>query len=286
MSAEPDDGPVSDARLERRIWLRVVVIGLIAFPFVAAINASSLITEASRAGVALDAHEPWLLELTSAAGSILLLPAVAALERRFPVVASGILRSLAVYLPASVVFSLLHTAVMVALRKLLVPVILGQPYVYFGPSPWADLVYEYRKDVFIVAVLIGLLTLSRLVEEGRQEAAAARADARRSGRLTLKSGGHTIHLDARDVQWAQSNGNYVELHADGKTHLPRITLADLEDQLRHAGIDVARVHRSRLLNRAVVAEVRPNRSGDMTIRLRDGTEIKGSRRYRDQLDGQ
>lgn len=270
--------------LERRTWLRVALIGLLAFPFVAAINASSIITEASRAGAELDPRLPWLLELTSAASSLLLLPLVAALERRFPVMSGSALRAVYIYLPASVVFSLLHVAVMVLLRKALVPLTLGESYVYFAGSPLADLVYEYRKDLFIFGVMIGLLTLSRLIEQGRQETVAARAEARESGRLTLKSGGRTIYLQASDFEWAQSNGNYVDVMASGRQHLPRITLTELAEQLRGAGVDVVRVHRSRIINRGVVAQVKPTRSGDVVITLTDGTQVPGSRRYRDQLE--
>jgi DNA-binding LytR/AlgR family response regulator len=43
------------------------------------------------------------------------------------------------------------------------------------------------------------------------------------------------------------------------------------------------VHRSRLINREKVREVVPTGDGDVIIRMLDGTELRGSRRYRDAL---
>ncbi|WP_434740661.1 hypothetical protein [Micromonospora sp. SH-82] len=69
-------------------------------------------------------------------------------------------------------------------------------YTFFVDPP-TDLLYEYRKDLFAYAVIIGLLTLSRQIELGNQEAAEARKEAQESGRLTLKSGGRTIVKGSR-----------------------------------------------------------------------------------------
>ncbi|WP_431727174.1 LytTR family DNA-binding domain-containing protein [Verrucosispora sp. TAA-831] len=248
----------------------------------AAINAMTLITDAQRYSGGVRWAEPWLLEMTSVAGALILVPAVAALERRVPLASGMTLRNGAVLIAASVPFSLAHVGIMVGLRTALIPSVTGKTYTFFV-DPLTDLLYEYRKDLFLYAVLVGLLTLSRQIELGRQEAAAARAEARKSGRLTLKSQGHTIHLRARDFTWAQASGNYVDVMAAGKSYLPRTTLNDLEEQLHSASVDVVRVHRSRLVNREQITEVRPTRNGDVEIHLADGTTVKGSRRYRDRL---
>ncbi|MER5457604.1 LytTR family DNA-binding domain-containing protein [Micromonospora sp. NPDC002389] len=272
----------TDHELERRTWVRVALICVVTFPLVAAVNAMTLVTDARRSTGDVQWAEPWLLEMTSVVGALLLVPAVAALERRVPLVSGMTLRHGAVLLAASVPFSLAHVGIMVGLRTVLIPLATGKAYAFFV-DPLTDLLYEYRKDLFLFVVITGLLTLSRQIELGRQETAAARADARESGRLTLKSQGHTIHLRARDFSWAQASGNYVDVMAAGKSYLPRTTLNDLEQQLHSAKVDVVRVHRSRLVNREQITEVRPTRSGDVEIHLADGTTVKGSRRYRDRL---
>ena len=268
--------------LERRTFLRVVIICAISFPLLGAINATSLITDFQRAGTPAGAGQAWLLEMTSAVAALALLPVVAVVERRFSMAQGTMLRHGVVLAAFSVPFSLAHVALMVGLRIILVPLFFGGEYVFFT-EPLTDLVYEYRKDLFTYAAMIGLLTLSRQIEVAQLETAAAREEARTSGQLTLKSGGRTLHLRGRDVDWAQSSGNYVDVMAGEKTYLPRITLSELEAQLRSAKVDVVRVHRSRLVNRARISEVRPTRSGDVDIHLVDGSVVKGSRRYREAL---
>ncbi len=272
----------SEERIDRRIRRKVMLLCLFSFPAVGAINASSQTTDAARQGSAIDPALPWIYELTSVGVMLLLVPLVILLERYFPLVPGNIARSLAALAAGSVLFSLLHVAGMVLLRTLLVPAIVGGEYVFFDET-LTDLVYEYRKDVFPFAVIIGMISLSRSIEESREEAEAARAVAHDTGRLTLKSGGRTIFLDAASLEWARAAGNYVELRAGGRIHLPRITLTALEEQLRAAGVDVVRVHRSHVVNRAMISEVSPAGDGDYRVKLRDGQELRGSRRYRDQI---
>jgi hypothetical protein len=272
----------SDHRIDRRIWRRVMMICLCSFPAVAAINASSQWTDAVRQGSTIDPALPWIYEFTSVGAMMLLVPLLILLERRFPLVPGSIAPSLLALAAGSVAFSLLHVAGMVLLRMVLVPAIVGPAYTFFE-DPLTDLVYEYRKDLFPYAAIIGMISLSRSIEESREEAEAARTVAHDTGRLTLKSGGRTIFLDAASLEWAKAAGNYVELSAAGRTHLPRITLTALEEQLRAAGIDVVRVHRSHVVNRAMIAEVTPAGDGDYRVRLRDGQELRGSRRYRGEL---
>jgi DNA-binding LytR/AlgR family response regulator len=85
------------------------------------------------------------------------------------------------------------------------------------------------------------------------------------------------------VEWAKAADNYVEVKANGVTHLARMTLAALETQLRLAGIDAVRVHRSYVVNRAWISEIIPSGDGDFRIRMSDGSELRGSRRYRENL---
>ena len=73
------------------------------------------------------------------------------------------------------------------------------------------------------------------------------------------------------------------MQAGGATHLARMSLTALHDQLQSAGVDVVRVHRSHLVNRARIARVTPSGDGDVRIEMSDGSELRGSRRYRDNL---
>lgn len=272
----------AEAALEHRVAARVFLIMALFLIAIGLLNAFGLLTEAERDGRVLDPRVPFILELSSVLAILALAPLVIRFERRVPFTAETWRSALLWHALGSIVFSLLHVALFIVLRSAAYSVILGAGYSFFTDAP-TDLLYEYRKDVFPYAVLILMLGLQRSLEEHRREAEAARADARRTGKLTLKAGGRTIFLDAASLDWASAAGNYVEIRANGATHLARISLAALEELLSDAGVDVARVHRSHLVNRAKVREIAPVRDGDFRIRMADGAELRGSRRYRSSL---
>lgn len=267
--------------IDRRVLLRVWAIGAVFLVAVGIINALTLITEAERAGAPYDVREPWLLEGTSVLVLFLLVPAVAWFERRFPFAADTWPRMLGWHLLGSLGFAAAHIAGLWLLRTLVFGA-LGQPYTFLG-NPLTDLLYEYRKDLLPYAVVVLFLSLTRGIELAKREAEMARREARDTGRLTLKSGGRTIFLDAASLDWASAAGNYVEIRANGATHLVRIGLAALEQQLAEAKVPAVRVHRSRLVNRDKIREIIPTGDGDFRLRLADGAELRGSRRYRLEL---
>jgi hypothetical protein len=282
--AAPETAILTDAQIERRVLLRVLGIGALFLTGVGVINALTLVTEAERAGAPFDPLAPWLLELTSVVVLVALVPLVALFERRFPFTPETWRTAILWHVPGSVVFSALHVLGMWVLRSIAWAAVYGEPYAFLT-NLWSDLLYEYRKDIFPYAVIVLSLALVRALEQSRREAAEARSEARDTGRLTLKTGGRMLFLDARSLDWANAAGNYVEIRANGVTHLARIGLTALEQQLGAAGVDVARVHRSRLVNRAKVREVAPVGDGDFRITMADGSELRGSRRFRDALDG-
>ena len=84
-----------------------------------------------------------------------------------------------------------------------------------------------------------------------------------------------------EVVWVEAAGNYVELHRGASGLLHRASLADMQRRLEGAGF--VRIHRSRLVRREAVAAVESKPTGDFVVRLRDGRELAGSRRYRRPL---
>lgn len=270
-----------EANLDRRILRRAWIIATVFFPVVAVVNAASLLTDAERVGAGLDPRIPWILEFTSISVFLALVPLIAQLERWMPFTADNWRRALLAYAIASPVLSALHVGGMVILRKLIYPLVLGQEYRFFDDF-FQDAFYEYRKDLTAFAAILLVLTLVRGIEEQRREAQTAKSDARSTGRLTLKSGGRTIFLDARSFDWASAAGNYVEVRAAGQTHLARISLTALAEQLSEAGIDIARIHRSTIVNRTKVKATAPLGDGDFQVTATDGTELRGSRRYRQE----
>ncbi|MEP6826201.1 MAG: LytTR family DNA-binding domain-containing protein, partial [Ramlibacter sp.] len=88
---------------------------------------------------------------------------------------------------------------------------------------------------------------------------------------------------AADIEWLQAEGNYVGLHVNGHDYLLRSTLGDFLDRLDPSKF--TRVHRSYAVNLDRIAEIEPTDGGDARLKMRDGSTVPCSRRYRDNLAG-
>ncbi|MDM7861467.1 LytTR family DNA-binding domain-containing protein [Alteromonas sp. ASW11-36] len=102
-------------------------------------------------------------------------------------------------------------------------------------------------------------------------------------RLVVRDPGRIRLIDVKHVNYITGAGNYVELHLDdGKTVLHRETMTALEQQLDP---DVfIRIHRSSIVRRSFVIELRPNDKGDYTVILESGDLLTLSRRNRDKIE--
>lgn len=276
--------PLTDAEIERYVLVKLCLCAAGFYVVIAFINATTILADAARAGQQIDSREPWLLEYSSLFTVFALTPLVALYERNLQVTRLGWQRVLLAHLLGTVVFSAAHVAGMIALRSGLYPLVIGQPYVFFS-DPVSDLIYEYRKDLLPYAILVLVAGQLRRIEEHRREAQILSARAQETGRLTLKSGGRTILVEADALIWAQAAGNYVEIRANGTTHLARTSLAALAEQLNAAGVDAVQVHRSWIVNRDKITEIIPTRDGDFRLKMSDGSDLRGSRRYRHLLPG-
>ncbi len=100
-------------------------------------------------------------------------------------------------------------------------------------------------------------------------------------RLILKTDGRFILMDEAKVDWVESAGNYVCVHAAGATHIVRETLTRFAERLDPQQFQ--RIHRTTVINVARVRELLPFQRGDYLVILTDGTERILSRRSRDQF---
>ncbi|MBO6795672.1 LytTR family DNA-binding domain-containing protein [Maricaulis sp.] len=269
---------------ERRLRLTAMIAVFSLTLIMMTLNASSLLMEASRDGREINPLFPWLSEGTSAFYILVLFFGLLWLERRFPIERGTWRRNLVVHAGAALVWSSLHILAMGLTREAIYPALLGWDYRFFSyPGPFEVFLYELRKDLVTYTLQLMTLTALRTIEWHRMEAAAARRDARETQRLTLKCGGRIMHLEAMNFLTAKAAGNYVEIEFQTGSHLARITLAELQNQLVEARVDAVRCHRSWLVNRAQIREIRPTGEGDVEITLDSGRQVPGSRRYRDQL---
>lgn len=116
-------------------------------------------------GSTIAAWEPMTWELSSVVVMAVLALAVAAFERRFPLSGPGWPRRVLPHLLAAPVFSLLHTAGMVGIRKLVYR-LQGQSY-DFG-DPLLGYAYELQKDVISYALLAAACVALRAMRLRRE----------------------------------------------------------------------------------------------------------------------
>lgn len=235
-----------------------------------------------------------------------LTPLVVYLARRFPVGTARTGRNLAVHAVAGTALSLAALSLIYLLNRAvgaLEPVAL-----------WRWLTSTFHEGLTDYAVIVGaahLLDARRLssthaAHARRAEALLAERRARVRARLgtalrrprgrraprasapaataplMLRLTDRVVFVPPAEVRWVQADGHYVRIHTTGgATHTVRETLRALEARLHPAGF--VRIHRSTLVNLQQVRELRPWFAGDSLVLLRDGTELRMSRRYAGRL---
>jgi two-component system LytT family response regulator len=102
--------------------------------------------------------------------------------------------------------------------------------------------------------------------------------ARWADRVVVKQDQRTTVVMLADVQWLESDGNYVVLHAGRDTYQVRETLTSLESRLDPQRF--VRIHRRTIVDMRAMKELQPWFGGDQIMILRDGTRLRVSRSYR------
>jgi two-component system LytT family response regulator len=100
--------------------------------------------------------------------------------------------------------------------------------------------------------------------------------------LPIRDDAGTVRLDVTTIDWVDAAGDYMCVHADGRTYVLRETMKSLEAVLDPKIFQ--RVHRSTIVNVQRVRRLRPHTNGEYFLTLDDGQEIKLSRSYRDRVD--
>jgi len=85
-----------------------------------------------------------------------------------------------------------------------------------------------------------------------------------------------------DIDWIESSANYVRLHVKGVSRLLRMTMNQLETRLDPK--QFTRIHRSTIVRIDRIAEMTPLLHGDVKVTLKDGTELRLSRKFRNRLE--
>jgi DNA-binding LytR/AlgR family response regulator len=102
-----------------------------------------------------------------------------------------------------------------------------------------------------------------------------------SVRIAIKTEGRILLIDAGEVVAVEAKGRYVLLLQISSSHLLRESISTMAGKLNLHGF--VRIHRSVLVNAALVEEIHPMPSGDYLLRVRGGRELTASRTYKKNL---
>jgi hypothetical protein len=260
---------VTSGRRSDAIFVAAVALVGIA---IALVDAFSVVDDRARGGHPVPFWEPLVWETTSVFVLTALAPALMVFTRRFRPLADPWGQVIAAHLVGAVVWSLVHVTGMGVLRWAVYAAV-GDFYAPFAPL--SEFPYEFRKDLLVYFAIVAIyVAWLRLAAPPPQPASEADS-------IEIRDGARRHFVPLNEVVWIEAAGNYVELHRGATPILHRAPLSEMQRQLNSAGF--VRIHRSRLVRRAAIVEVESKPSGDYVVRLADGRELAGSRRYRKPL---
>ncbi len=250
----------------------------------ALILAASRLSDFQRLNIELAAWEPYVWELSSAVWVMALLPAVLWAIRRFPLSPQDWPRNSLWHVPFSLLFSLAHVGGMVALRTLAYR-LAGRSY-DFGDWP-SELLYEYRKDAWTYALILGsvylYLQLTRhLLGDARfvgPESETTKAPAMDT--LLVRKKGREYLVSLPEVSHIEAGGNYVYLHHKDQVLPMRQTLKKTLESLNPEHF--AQTHRGCIVNLKYIDHIEPTDHGDHRLHLTTDQTVPLSRSHREAL---
>jgi DNA-binding LytR/AlgR family response regulator len=104
---------------------------------------------------------------------------------------------------------------------------------------------------------------------------------RTAARIAIKAKGRIFFIDAADVIAVKANGKYVVFSHTTGSHVLRGSISTIEEKLNLHGF--VRIHRSVLVNTALVEEMHPLSTGEYVLRMRGGREFTVTRTYKQNL---
>lgn len=100
-------------------------------------------------------------------------------------------------------------------------------------------------------------------------------------KIAIKDAGRITLVPAREIDWIDAAGDYMCVHARGETHVMRITMKELEQQLDPRVFQ--RIHRSTIVNLSRVREICAHINGEYHLVLNNGERLKMSRSYKNKV---
>lgn len=130
------------------------------------------------------------------------------------------------------------------------------------------------------------VTFRKTASDGVAEIADKLPEQRRSShsqssRIAINKKGRILFLNPTDVLTVVGQGNYVLLQCDSALYRLRESMSAMAEKLEPYGF--VRIHRSVLVNKSWVEEIRPYMPGLYLLRLQGGKEFTVTRTYKRNL---
>ena len=267
----------------QRLWGVVLLVSWFSLNVV--VLATSQLMEYQRAGKHLAPWEAFCWEISSCVILLLLIPLGLWLNDRW-LARLEMKQWLLAHLLATLPFSALHVAGMVAIRQLWY--YLMDSHYRFGNLP-VEFFYEYRKDAQAYLTLALVIAGYRFIVRRLQGEASYLADSAESEtaepeappeRLLIKKLGREFLIQTNDIEWIEASGNYANLHITTSVYPMRITMEKLEKLLPD---NFVRIHRSTIVNLEQIQEIQALDTGDYEVTLHNQIKLTLSRRYRENF---
>ena len=100
-------------------------------------------------------------------------------------------------------------------------------------------------------------------------------------KISIKDGSDIKFIKVDDIQWVDAAGDYMCIQAEGKTHIMRITMKELEELLDPSKF--LRIHRSTIVNSNRITSAQTLNNGEYLLTLECESQLKVSRSYRDKV---
>ena len=205
-------------------------------------------------------------------------PMLLALVQLYPVEGKSSWRHALIQGGVTVAFA----AGLILLSCLLAPLFLESERRPFRQALEAEMAINGPLLVFCVAAFIALAHALRFSRRNAGYAPlTAQADGSYLASVAVKLRGRVSKVELASVAWIETQGNYLALHAGREVHLIRETSVRFEARLDPARF--VRIHRRVLVAIDRVRDIAALTNGDATLRLDDGTELRMSRGFRENL---
>ena len=99
----------------------------------------------------------------------------------------------------------------------------------------------------------------------------------RSERILIKERDSVFFVKTENIDWVEAAKDYVVIHIGQKKHLLRESMTRMEKRLNPDMF--VRIHRSSIVNIERIKELKSYFHGDYIVYMKDGSELKLSRRY-------